>query len=159
MLSPARMSMLPGGVRELAASSRTGSLCRSGALISSKYGKSLEQRRTITIEQLDKARDSKYSPLPTSSQDNTFLWQEETSFTDNLLRPRARNYSRIRMGRFHSRALSRLLKIPNSGRISPFLLRLHPSPGVHRCRHAGIPNCARTRAEPTNESRLLSGMG
>jgi NADH dehydrogenase len=59
-------------------------------LISSKYGKSLEQRRTITIEQLDKARDSKYSPLPTSSQDNTFLWQEETSFTDNLLSDRER---------------------------------------------------------------------
>jgi len=62
MLSPARMSLLPGGVRELVSApairSRTASLCRTGALMSGKYGKSLEQKRMITIEQLDKRRDS-----------------------------------------------------------------------------------------------------
>ncbi|KAG9190022.1 NADH dehydrogenase [Alternaria panax] len=50
------MSLLPGSVRELAASSRAGSLCRTSALISRKYGKSLEQRRGITIEKLDEGR-------------------------------------------------------------------------------------------------------
>ncbi|KAI4908553.1 hypothetical protein J4E85_011680 [Alternaria conjuncta] len=63
MLSPTRISLLPGGVRELVSSpmtrSRTALLCRTGALISAKYGKSLEQKRMITIEQLDKRRDNR----------------------------------------------------------------------------------------------------
>ncbi|KAH6851401.1 pyridine nucleotide-disulfide oxidoreductase-domain-containing protein [Alternaria rosae] len=39
--------------------SRTASLCRTGALLSGNYGKSLEQKRMITIEQLDKRRDNR----------------------------------------------------------------------------------------------------
>ncbi|KAI4941624.1 hypothetical protein J4E91_010655 [Alternaria rosae] len=39
--------------------SRTASLCRTRALISGNYGKSLEQKRMITIEQLDKRRDNR----------------------------------------------------------------------------------------------------
>ncbi|RYN45574.1 hypothetical protein AA0114_g8980 [Alternaria tenuissima] len=53
------MSVLPGGVRELAASSRLGSLSRTSALVSGKYGKSLEQRRGITIDKLDEGRGNR----------------------------------------------------------------------------------------------------
>ena len=78
MLTSARMSLLPGGVRELVSSPsarlRAGSLCRTGALVSGKYGKSLDQKRGITMEQLDKGRDSTYSPY--------LLWWK-TSPTNN----------------------------------------------------------------------------
>ena len=159
MLSPARMSLLPGGVRELVSSpasrSRTASLCRTGALISGKYGKSLEQKRMITIEQLDKRRDSTLFSLLSLPlvQDLSYLG------TNNHPRPRARSHPRIRLGGLHSRPKSRLLKIPNARRIATVLLCFHASPCLYRSRHLGIPDRARTRAQPTNQSRLLPGMG
>jgi hypothetical protein len=77
MMSPARISLLPGGVCELVstsplARSRAGSLCRTGALVSGKYGRGLDQKRGITMEQLDKARDSTYLLLPSLVEDVTY---------------------------------------------------------------------------------------
>ena len=155
MFSPARMSVLPGGVRELAASSRLGSLSRTSALVSGKYGKSLEQRRGITIDKLDEGRGSTFFQfLPSSHEIVVFV-----TLTTLPSRPRARSYPRIRMGRLHSRPLSRRLEIPNPRCISPFLLRLHAPPGLYRRRHLGISHCPRTRAQPTNKSRILPRMG
>ena len=107
MLS-SRLSQLPSGVRELVSgSARTGVSrallpCQtgSGALTSRK---SLEQRRNITMEQLNEGRDSMYRNAPDSKFTNGLvsLLQEVWRLISTSCRQRACCNPREWMGRLY----------------------------------------------------------
>jgi len=118
-----------------------------------------QQKRCITIEQLNDGRDSKCH-VELAAQSVYFDTNlPHNNLLTNIRRPRARRNPRIRLGRLHSRANPRPLEIPSRRRISPILFRLHPAARQHRSWHTRVPHRARTSAQSAHQSGFLPGLG
>lgn len=106
------------------------------------------QRRSITIKQLEAAKNGKLIALIAIAPLASNILTTSTS------RPRTSRHPRLRLGRLQSRPQPQPQEVPNRRRLPTLLLRLHTPPSLHLRGDPRIPYRSRTRPLPHLQIRL-----